>query len=115
MIVAIVCATSMMVSCKKDYHKLSTEFIRNLPDSCELLVQVENEAEHLVYYRGLSIDEFFCYNAETEKSESIVIPTVDGYDAPISIIGAGKKILCLATMQLLRMATCRKHTCNFTT
>jgi len=91
MIVAIVYATSMMVSCKKDYQKLSTEFIRNLPDSCELLVQVENEAEHLVYYQGQSIDEFFCYNAETEKSESIVIPRVDGYDAPISIIGAGKE------------------------
>lgn len=91
MIVAIVCATSMMVSCKKDYQKLSTEFIRNLPDSCELLVQVDNEAEHLVYYKGASIDLFFCYNAETEKSESIVIPAVDGYDAPISIIGAGKE------------------------
>lgn len=91
MIVAIVCATSMMVSCKKDYQKLSTEFIRNLPDSCELLVQVENEVEHLVYYKGQSIDVFFCYNAETEKSESIVIPTVDGYDAPVSIIGAGKE------------------------
>jgi len=91
LIVAIVCATGMIVSCKKDYQKLSTEFIRNLPDSCELLVQVENEVEHLVYYKGQSIDVFFCYNAETEKSESIVIPTVDGYDAPISIIGAGKE------------------------
>ena len=84
-------STVIMVSCKKDYQKLSTEFIRNLPDSCELLVQVDNEAEHLVYYKGQSIDEFFCYNAETEKSESIVIPAVDGYDAPVSIIGAGKE------------------------
>lgn len=89
--VAFICATCMIISCKKDYQKLSTEFIRNLPDSCELLVQVENETEHLVYYKGQSIDEFFCYNAETEKSESIVIPTVDGYDAPVSIIGAGKE------------------------
>lgn len=89
--VVFVCTASMMVSCKKDYQKLSTEFIRNLPDSCELLVQVENEVEHLVYYKGQSIDVFFCYNAETEKSESIVIPTVDGYDAPVSIIGAGKE------------------------
>lgn len=91
LIVAIVCATCWMVSCKKDYQKLSTEFIRNLPDTCVLLVQVENEAEHLVYYKGQSIDVFFCYNAETEKSESIVIPRVDGYDALVSIIGAGKE------------------------
>ena len=92
-IIAIVCATGMMVSCKKDYQKLSTEFIRNLPDSCELLVQVENDAEHLVYYKGASTDLFFCYNAETDKSENIVIPTVDGFDAPVSIIGAGKGII----------------------
>ena len=80
-----------MVSCKKNYQKLSNEFIRNLPDTCALLVQVENEVEHLTYYKGQSIDAFFCYNAETEKSESIVIPVVDGYDAPVSIIGAGKE------------------------
>ena len=91
MIIAIVCATSMMVSCKKDYQKLSTEFIRNLPDSCELLVQVENEAEHLVYYIGQGTDVFFCYNAETEKTKNIVIPDVESYDAPITIIGAGKE------------------------
>ena len=114
MIVAIVCATSMMVSCKKDYQKLSTEFIRNLPDSCELLVQVENDAEHLVYYKGASTDLFFCYNAETDKSENIVIPTVDGYDAPVSIIGAGKGIIMVGH-QILKMAVCRKHTCNYTT
>lgn len=91
LIVAVVCATCWMVSCKKNYQKLSNEFIRNLPDTCALLVQVENEVEHLTYYKGQSIDAFFCYNAETEKSESIVIPVVDGYDAPVSIIGAGKE------------------------
>jgi DNA-directed RNA polymerase subunit RPC12/RpoP len=89
--VAAVCATFIMVSCKKDYQKLTMEFIRNLPDTCSLLVQVENEAEHLVYYKGQSTDMFFCYNAETEKSEPIIIPNVDGYDAPVTIIGAGKE------------------------
>ena len=95
LIVAVVCATCWMVSCKKDYQKLSIDFIRNLPDTCTLLVQVENEAEHLVYYKGQSIDMFFCYNAETEKSESIVIPVVEGYDAPVSIIGAGKESIMI--------------------
>ena len=34
LMIAVVCATCLMVSCKKDYQKLSTEFIRNLPDTC---------------------------------------------------------------------------------
>ena len=91
LIVAVVCAACWMVSCKKDYQKLSTEFIRNMPDTCVLLAQVENEAEHLVYYEGQNIGVFFRYDAETEKTETIEIPTVNGYDAPVSIIGAGKE------------------------
>ena len=91
LIIAVVCATCWMVSCKKDYQKLSTDFIRNLPDTCALLVQVENEAEHLVYYKGQSINQFFRYNAEAQKTETIDIPVVDGYDAPVTIIGAGKE------------------------
>ncbi len=89
LIVAIVCATSMMISCKKDYQKLATEFIRNLPDSCELLAQVENETEHLVYYKGQGTDAFFCYNAETEETEIISVPDMDG--ASVYNIGAGKE------------------------
>ena len=91
LIVAVMCATCWMVSCKKDYQKLSTEFIRNMPDTCVLLAQVENEAEHLVYYEGQNIGVFFRYNAEIEKTETIEIPTVNDYDAPVSIIGAGKE------------------------
>ena len=89
--VAVLYATILMFSCKKDYQKLSTEFIRNLPDTCMLLVQEENESEHLVYYKGQSIGVFFCYNVETEKSKTIAIPDVEGYDAPVTIIGAGKE------------------------
>lgn len=89
MMVAFVCATCLMISCKKDYQKLATEFIRNLPDSCELLVQVENEAEHLVYFKGQGTDAFFCYNAETEKTETISVPNMDGASA--YNIGAGKE------------------------
>jgi len=91
LIVAVMCATCWMDSCKKDYQKLSTEFIRNMPDTCVLLAQVENEAEHLVYYEGQNIGVFFRYNAEIEKTETIEIPTVNDYDAPVSIIGAGKE------------------------
>lgn len=95
LIVAAVCITCLIVSCKKDYQKLSIDFIRNLPDTCVLLVQVENEAEHLVYYKGNSLDMFFCYNIDNEKTEIVQIPVVDGYDAPITIIGAGKENIIL--------------------
>ena len=44
-------AAIVLFSCKKDYQKASTEFIRNLPDSCEFLIAVDNDAEHLVYYK----------------------------------------------------------------
>lgn len=44
----IISVMLMLVSCKKDYQKLSTEFIRNLPDTCTFLVQVDNEVEEVV-------------------------------------------------------------------
>jgi hypothetical protein len=91
LMIAVVCATCLMVSCKKDYQKLSTEFIRNLPDTCSLLVQVENEAEHLVYYKGQQTNAFFCYNAETQETKTIIIPNVDDNPAPAKNIGAGKE------------------------
>lgn len=87
----VLCVTFVMVSCKKDYQKLSTEFIQQLPDTSTLLVQVENESEHLVYYMGTSLDYIFCFNAETGRTETIEIPDVDGYDAPTSILGVGKE------------------------
>ena len=43
-------ASILLSSCKNDYQRMSTEFIRSLPDSCEFLIAVDNEAEHLVYY-----------------------------------------------------------------
>ena len=47
-LISIVAGTVLAItSCKNDYAKLSTEFIRNLPDSCEFLVQVDNDAERV--------------------------------------------------------------------
>ena len=88
-IVALVSAISMMVSCKKDYQKLSAEFIRNMPDTCELLIQVDDEIDHVVYYTGENTELFFCWNAETGKSEPIYIP-LDNETTPVNI-GAGKE------------------------
>ena len=80
-----------MTSCKKDYQKLSTEFIRNLPDSCEFLVQVENDVEHLVYYKEPGNTAFFCYNLENDNVEEIKLPKVhEAYGTPIGI-GGGKE------------------------
>lgn len=79
----------VMVSCKKDYQKLSTEFIRNLPDSCEYLVQVDNEAEHLVYYKEPRNNAFFCYNIETGNSEEIKVPKVEIESSKPVAMGAG--------------------------
>lgn len=81
----------VMTSCKKDYQKLSTEFIRNLPDSCEFLVQDENEVEHLVYYKEPKNTAFYCYNIENDNIEEIKIPEVhEAYGTPIGI-GGGKE------------------------
>ena len=88
-LIAVICATVLIVSCKKDYKKLSTEYIRNLPDTCELLVQIENEVDHVVYYKSQRQDAFFRYNLETEEIETITIPELDGIQA--SYIGAGKE------------------------
>ena len=54
-------AILLMVSCKKDYKALSAEFIQNLTDTCEFLTQVNDEKEHLVYYKGAGNDVFYCY------------------------------------------------------
>ena len=78
-------------SCKKDYQKITTEFVRNLPDSCELLVQVDNNAEHLVYYKSQRKDAFYCYNAEKDLTETINVPREDLPDP--KDIGAGDHII----------------------
>ena len=66
-----------ITSCKKDYAKLSTEFIRNLPDSCEFLVQVDNDAEHLVYFKSQRKDMFYCYDVEKDQTDLIQVPQTD--------------------------------------
>lgn len=79
-----------MTSCNKNYQKITTEFVRNLPDTCELLVQVDNDAEHLVYYKSQRNDAFYCYNAELDNKETINVPEGDN-DGNAYFIGAGEK------------------------
>ena len=84
-------AIFVTTSCKKDYQSLSLEFIRNLPDTCEFLTQTNCDTEHLVYYKGIKCDHFFCYVAETDNVEVINCPRVeDFYGSPL-YIGAGKE------------------------
>ncbi len=73
----------LMVSCKKDYQKMSVEFIHNLPDTCVFLTQVDNDAEHLVYYKGSNCNQFYCYTAETDKVEEIKCPKVVNDNAKV--------------------------------
>ena len=82
-------ATLVLSSCKKDYQKMSTEFIRNLPDSCEFLIAIDNAAEHLVYYREPQTKSFFCYNVETESVEEINVPEAESPDCVPFTMGAG--------------------------
>lgn len=97
----IVCgfAALVLTSCKKDYQKLSTEYIRNLPDSCEFLVQVENEVEHLVYYKEVRNDVFYCYNLDTENREEIKVPKVEQYLGKPNAIGAGSENIAIVYME----------------
>lgn len=84
----------IITSCRKDYQKLSTEFVRNLPDSCEFLLQVDNDAEHLVYYKlKHNKDAFFCYNTTTNQVEIISVPEID-LPTPKNI-GAGEKSIMI--------------------
>ena len=82
-------ASILLSSCKNDYQRMSTEFIRSLPDSCEFLIAVDNEAEHLVYYRGPQTKSFFCYNVETESVEEINVPEAESPDCVPIAMGAG--------------------------
>ena len=82
-------ASILLSSCKNDYQRMSTEFIRSLPDSCEFLIAVDNEAEHLVYYRGPQTKSFFCYNVETESVEEINMPEAESPDCVPIAMGAG--------------------------
>lgn len=92
-------AALVLTSCKKDYQKLSTEFIRNLSDSCEFLVQVENDVEHLVYYKEVRNDVFYCYNLDTENREEIIVPKVEQYLGKPVAIGAGSENIAIVYME----------------
>ncbi len=89
-------AAIVLFSCKKDYQKASTEFIRNLPDSCEFLIAVDNDAEHLVYYKEPQNKIFFCYNVETESLEEINVPEAESQDCIPIAIGAGADHILVA-------------------
>ena len=89
-------AAIVLFSCKKDYQKASTEFIRNLPDSCEFLIAVDNDSEHLVYYKEPQNKVFFCYNVETESLEEINVPEAESQDCIPIAIGAGADHILVA-------------------
>lgn len=89
-------AAIVLFSCKKDYQKVATEFIRNLPDSCEFLIAVDNDAEHLVYYKEPQNKVFFCYNVETESLEEINVPEAESQDCIPIAIGAGADHILVA-------------------
>lgn len=79
-----------MVSCKKNYQEKMTEFVRNLPDSCQFLAQVDNEVEHLVYFKSIQ-DFLYCFDAEKDVTEIIPLPSLNGsYGKPLDF-GAGKE------------------------
>jgi len=101
LMIVVVCITCLMVSCKKNYQKITTEFIRNLPDSCTLLVQVENETDHLIYYKGLTRGRFYRYNAETGINETVVIPPNEEYGDDAIAIGAGKENIMVGNLILM--------------
>ena len=92
-------ATLLMMSCKKDYQSITTEFISNLPDTCEILVQVENGTEHFVYYKGKSCNSFYCYNAETDKVEVINCPDMKERSLTPLYIGAGNENIMIGYME----------------
>ena len=89
-------AAIILFSCKKDYQKASTEFIRNLPDSCEFLIAVDNDAEHLVYYKEPQNKVFFCYNVETESLEEINVPEAESQECNPIAMGAGANHILVA-------------------
>lgn len=89
-------ALILLSSCKNDYQRMSTEFIRNLPDSCEFLIAVDNDAEHLVYYKEPQNKVFFCYNVETESLEEINVPEAESQDCIPIAIGAGADHILVA-------------------
>ena len=91
-------ASFLMLSCNHNYQQLSTEFIRNLPDSCEFLVQLDNESEHTVYYKSKKHPQLYCYDVETEETENIILPKVDEYLGTPQEIGAGKENIIIVYM-----------------
>lgn len=85
------------VSCKKDYQKLSTEFIRNLPDSCELLAKIDSEQEHIVYYKDQNGKNFYCRDFENESNDTLSPKISDGLE--IKEILAGKENIMVCASQ----------------
>lgn len=94
--IVFVFAAFFFSSCRKNYQKLSTEYIRNLPDSCELLAQVENEVDHLVYFKGKDNNIFYCYNFETEVCDIIKVPKIDSFQGkPIGLEAGTDNVLVI--------------------
>ena len=83
-----------VVSCKKDYSKLTTDFIRNLSDSCEVLMKIDSEKEHLVYYKRTGDKSFYRYNVETEAVEVIVADVSNGMEVKDIFAGKENIIVC---------------------
>lgn len=81
-------------SCKKDYQKLATEFVSNLPDSCVLLAQTESETEHIVYYMAKDGIEFYRKDFEAEKTDTLCPEVSDGQEIKEVLAGKENIMVC---------------------
>jgi len=90
-ILAFMSCITIVTSCKKDYSQLASDFISNLPDSCTLLTQIDEEQEHAIYFKAKQINSFFCHHLESEETDTINIPKVDYPDCHPSDIFTGKE------------------------
>ncbi len=93
-LMALMGAAVMMVSCKKDYQKLAIEFERALPDSVEVLIEQINEVDHFVYYKNKSNSELVRYDLDKEKSESIK-PELSSGESIYGVYAGNDKIVVL--------------------
>lgn len=95
--IVFIIVSLMIIACKKDYQKSSTEFIRNLPDSCEFLAKIDSEQEHIVFYKIKNGKNFYCRDFENESNDTLSPKISDGLE--IKDILAGKENIMVCASQ----------------